>query len=67
MGFLNKFLSKFSRVSPGVKQSREIAAKLNDSHIKYALIKTETDDLIVGRDGHVNIVDGDCFELVFGV
>ena len=67
MGFIKKFLSKFSRVSSDVKQSRAIAEKLNDYHIKYAVIKTETDDLIVGHDGHVNIVDGDCFELVFGV
>lgn len=67
MGFIKKLFSKFFCASSDVKQSRQIAEKLNDSHIKYALIKTETDDLIVGRDGHVNIVDDDFFELVFGV
>ncbi len=67
MGIIKKLFDKFSRVSPQVKQSRAIAEKLNDSHIKYAAIKTDTDDLIVGHNGHVNIVDGDCFELVFGV
>jgi hypothetical protein len=67
MGFIKKLLNKFSKVAPEVKQARMIAEKLNDYHIKYAVIKTDTDDLIVGRDGHVNIVDGDCFELVFGV
>ncbi len=67
MGYLKKLLGRFSKVSSDVKQSRAIAEKLNDYHIKYAVIKTDTDDLIIGRDGHVNIVDGDCFELVFGV
>lgn len=64
---LRKLLSKFRRTPDIVLQSRQIAEKLNDYHIKYAVIKTDTDDIIVGRDGHVNIVDGDCFELVFGV
>ena len=54
-------------VSKNVKQVRAIATKLNDSHIKYASDKTSGEELIVGRSGHVNIVDGDCFELVFGV
>ncbi|MBR2021480.1 MAG: hypothetical protein IJ939_03500 [Clostridia bacterium] len=66
MGFVKKLFGRFSRVSSSVKQSRQIAEKLNDTHIKYAVIKTDTDDLIVGREGHVNIVDKDCFELVFG-
>lgn len=67
MGLFDSIKEKLSGVSKNAKQSRTIAAKLNDYHIKYAVIKTDTDDLIVGRDGHVNIVDGDCFELVFGV
>lgn len=67
MNIFKKLREKFVPVPANVKQSRQIAEKLNDSHIKYAVIKTDTDDIIVGRDGHVNIVDGDCFELVFGV
>lgn len=67
MNIVEKIKGLFSKkASAEKKQSWTIAEKLNDSHIKYAVIKTETDDLIVGRDGHVNIVDGDCFELVFG-
>ena len=67
MGLFDSIKDKLGGISKNAKQSRTIAAKLNDYHIKYAVIKTDTDDLIVGRDGHVNIVDGDCFELVFGV
>jgi len=67
MGLFENLKSKLSPVSKNVKQSRIIAAKLNDSHIKYASDKTSGEELIVGRSGHVNIVDGDCFELVFGV
>ena len=67
MGFLKKLREFFTPVSANVKQSRAIAAKLNDCHIKYAAIKTDTDDLIVGHNGHVNVVDDDFFELVFGV
>ena len=67
MGFFKKLKEKFFPAPAIVKQSRLIADKLNDSHIKYAVIKTDTDDLIVGRDGHVNIVDNEYFELVFGV
>ena len=67
MGIFDSIKEKLGGVSKNTKQSRAIASKLNDSHIRYAVIKTDTDDLIVGRDGHVNIVDGDCFELVFGV
>lgn len=67
MGLFDSIKEKLGGISKNAKQSRTIAAKLNDYHIKYAVIKTDTDDLIVGRDGHVNIVDGDCFELVFGV
>ena len=65
MGIIKKLREVFVRVPANVKQSRTIAEKLNDTHIKYAVIKTDTDDIIVGRDGHVNIVDNDCFELVF--
>ena len=67
MNLLKKLREKFFPTPTNVRQSRQIAEKLNDYHIKYAAIKTDTDDLIVGRDGHVNIVDDDCFELVFGV
>ena len=67
MGFFKKLIERFSGISENTSQSRRIAAKLNDSHIKYAVIKTDTDDLIVGRDGHVNVVDEKYFELVFGV
>lgn len=67
MGFFDSIKEKLGGVSKNTKQSRTIAAKLNDSHIKYASVKKDNDDLIVGRDGHVNIVDEDCFELVFGV
>jgi hypothetical protein len=67
MGFFDSIKGKLGGVSKNTKQSRTIAEKLNDRHIKYATVKTENDDLIVGRSGHVNIVDSDCFELVFGV
>ncbi len=67
MGFLDSIKNKFAPVSKNAKQSRTIAAKLNDSHIKYASDKTDGEEIIVGRSGHVNIVDGDIFELVFGV
>ena len=67
MNWFKKIKEVFVKVPANVKQSRAIAEKLNDSHIKYAVIKTETDDLIVGHDGHVNIVDDLYFELVFGV
>ena len=65
MGFLDSVKKCF--LSKNVKQSRTIAAKLNDTHIKYASDKTSGEELIVGRSGHVNIVDGIYFELVFGV
>ncbi len=51
-----------------IKQSRTICAKLHDSHVKYATTKDETGtDIIVGKDGHLNIVDEKFFELTFGV
>ncbi len=62
MGFFDKF-----KRDKNAKQSWAIAQKLHDSHIKYASDKTSGEEIIVGRSGHVNIVDGDCFELVFGV
>ncbi len=67
MGIFDTIKNKLSPASKSAKQSRTIAAKLNDAHIKYASDKTSGEELIVGRSGHVNIVDGDCFELVFGV
>ncbi len=67
MGIFDAVKGKLVRVSKNAKQSRAIASKLNDTHIKYASDKTSGEELIVGRSGHVNIVDGDCFELVFGV
>ena len=67
MGLLEYLKNTLMPVSKNVKQSRAIATKLNDTHIKYASDKTSGEELIVGRSGHVNIVDGDCFELVFGV
>ncbi len=57
---------KFGR-GKNAKQSWAISRKLHDSHIKYASDKTSGEEVIVGRSGHVNIVDGSLFELVFGV
>lgn len=67
MGLFEGIKNKFSLSSKNAKQSRAIASKLNDCHIKYASDKTDGEEIIVGRSGHVNIVDGACFELVFGV
>ena len=67
MGLFDSLKNKLMPVSKNVKQSRAISSKLNDTHIKYASDKTGGEEIIVGRSGHVNIVDEDCFELVFGV
>ena len=67
MGLFDFFKNKSVIDSKNMKQSRTIAAKLHDTHIKYASDKTSGEELIVGRSGHVNIVGGNCFELVFGV
>lgn len=50
-----------------INQSRAIAKKLNDSHVKYASQSIDGVDTIIGREGHLNIVDQKDFELVFGV
>ena len=60
------FWEKFKNRSK-VIQSRTIAEKLNDSHVKYASEKIDGIDTIVGREGHLNIVEEKEFELVFGV
>ena len=39
MGLFKKLIEKFTGVPKEVKQSRVIAEKLNDYHIKYAVIK----------------------------
>ena len=45
-----------------------ICKKLHDTHVKYASIKNpDGEDLIIGRDGHLNIVDDGIIELTFGV
>lgn len=62
MGLFDKF-----KRDKNAKQSWTIAQKLSDSHIKYASDKTNGEEIIVGRSGHVNIVDNEYFELVFGV
>ena len=67
MGLFDFFKNKSGIDAKNAKQSRTIASKLNDSHIKYASEKTSGEEIIVGRSGHVNIVDGNCFELVFGI
>lgn len=67
MNMLDRIKSKFSAAHRNKTQSRSIAAKLNDTHIKYAAEKNDGEEVIVGREGHINIVENDCFELVFGV
>lgn len=62
-----KIKSKLFGKDKNAKQSWSIAQKLSDCHIKYASLKSEGEETIIGRSGHTNIVDGDCFELVFGV
>lgn len=45
-----------------------ICKKLHDTHVKYASEKMpDGQDLIIGRDGHLNIVDDGIIELTFGV
>ncbi len=50
-----------------VKQSRELCSKLHDSHVKYASEKIDGTDTIIGRDGHLNIVEEKIFEYTVGV
>lgn len=50
-----------------INQSKTIAEKLKDSHVKYASEKIDEVDTIIGREGHLNIVEEKDFELVFGV
>lgn len=64
---LGKLKKKLFCSDKNAKQSRSISQKLSDTHIKYASLKTDGEEIIIGRGGHTNIVDGDCFELVFGV
>ncbi len=67
MGFKDKIMNIFSKNNANVFQSRKISAKLHDTHVKYATEKRDGVEVIIGRDGHLNIVDKDKFELVFGI
>lgn len=67
MNLINKIKDALCGVSSEMRQSRDIAAKLHDSHVKYASEKVDGEDLIIGRDGHLNIVGNTDFELCFGV
>ncbi len=65
---LGIFGKLFSRDSKEAKQAKAICTKLHDTHVMYACVKTEDgDNPIIGRDGHLNITDGNIFELTFGV
>ena len=46
MGLFDFFKNKSVIDSKNMKQSRTIAAKLNDTHIKYASDKTSGEELI---------------------
>ncbi len=65
-GAVLMFWEKF-RNRNRINQSRTIAEKLKDSHVKYASEKIDEVDTIIGREGHLNIVEEKDFELVFGV
>lgn len=68
MGILSNVFQKFSPEYKNRRQSRDIAQKLHDTHVKYATEKDESEtEVIIGRDGHLNITDGNIFELTFGV
>ncbi len=65
LGILDKL---FLRHNKDARQAKQICTKLHDTHVKYACAKTEDgDNPIIGRDGHLNITDGNIFELTFGV
>ena len=68
MGIISAVFGKFSSGGKNAAQSRMICKKLHDTHVKYASIKNpDGEDLIIGRDGHLNIVDDGIIELTFGV
>ena len=50
-----------------VKQSRDICSKLHDSHVKYSSEKIDGTETIIGREGHLNIVEEVYFEYTVGV
>lgn len=50
-----------------VKQSRDICSKLHDSHVKYASEKIDGTETIIGREGHLNVVEEIYFEYTVGV
>lgn len=68
MSIVSAIFGKLSSVGKQASQSRMICKKLHDTHVKYASEKTaDGQDLIIGRGGHLNIVDDGIIELTFGV
>lgn len=66
MNILSKIRNKLF-CDKAVKQSRDICKKLHDSHVKYASEKIDETETIIGREGHLNIVDDEYFEYTVGV
>lgn len=67
MNILDKIKEKFSPDAKRINQSRQICKKLHNTHVKYATVAVDGEDIIIGKDGHFNITDENIFELTFGI
>jgi len=60
-------IKKLLYTDKNIKQSRFLCAKLHDSHVKYSSEKINDVETIIGREGHLNIVEDKIFEYTVGV
>ena len=66
LGLLSK-IKETIFTDKNIKQSRDICSKLHDSHVKYASERINNEEIIIGREGHLNIVENKMFEYTVGV
>lgn len=62
-----KFLRRKKKNENGVAFRREMAAKLDGKHIQYVGERIENEEIIVGREGGLNIRNGEFLVFASGV
>lgn len=67
MSILKKLFSKLNKDEQNSSFRRKMAKEIDGRHLRYITERFDSDEVVVGKDGHVNITDKDYLSVVCGI
>lgn len=67
MGIIKKLFSKLNKDEQTAAFRYNMAKQIDGRHLRYITERCEPDEVVVGKDGHVNITSQDELSVVCGI